>query len=150
MRIRNFAAVPRPRSANVLDLASRRSITVPGGSSEPFDVELDLAIALETGEFALLVASPALLTLGLRPPGAVIIGSADPIRVVRLSVLPAAGPVELPAGAVIARLLLIETTTIDLFDDPMLDDTLEPETLTPYAQMFNPDRQSAYRPPEED
>lgn len=140
MRIRNFANQPRPHLANALDLAPRRSVTVsPDSECRPVPVELDIAVLLESGQVGLLTCLPALLELGLTPAAsAVTITSSDPLQVLRLWVRPGPTPVELVAGRAIARLLLLELPNISLVDDAILDDTLEPQYLTPYAQPIRP------------
>lgn len=137
MRIRNFALHPRPRSALTLELASRRAtLLAPDPSGRPIAVELDLAVALEDGQAAIITASPNLLARGLTPAaGAILVTAPEPLAVLRLWVNPPNTPIELPAGTTIARLLLLEAAAVPLFDDPTLDDLLDPEPPSPFVQF---------------
>lgn len=147
MRIRNFSSTPRPRNAITLDLAPRHALVLqPDTGGSPVPVELDLALLLEKGQAALVVVTPQLLALGLTPAASVmVITPADPVAILRLWVNPPTTPVEIPAGTTIARLLLIEGELMSLVDDPHLDDVLDPEPPSPFAQFADQQGQAPFR-----
>lgn len=139
MHIRSFASTPRPRNALTLDLATRRDVVLrPDPSGRPISVELDLAVSLEIGQTALVIVAPQFLALGLTPAASVmLITPTDPVAVLRLWVNPPSTPVEVAAGTVVARLLFVEGDLISLMEDPRLDDALDPEPPSPFAQFTN-------------
>lgn len=113
-----------------LDLYARRPTSVDAGVPTP--IELDLAVALEHGELAVLTAAPDILALGLRPLlGAQLILSADPVGGLRLWVA-ADRQVEIDADTVLARIAFLAGPEQRFYNDPNLDDVLDPESGRPY------------------
>lgn len=126
MYVRDYAPLdksPRDysRGAAIWPLAVRRDTVVAPGA--PQRVELDLAVKIESALAVQVIARPSLaLEHGLRPTlGVEVRTSADRLAPLSLWVESLSEPVTLPAGTVIADMLLVSIDGQRLVPDPDLD-----------------------------
>lgn len=126
---------PRPHSGLAIPVHLRlHQILSP--ASTPIRLELDLALALEHGEAALLLPTPHLLELGLRPLlGAQLILPEDAVEALSLWVEAPAAELEIAEQEVLAQLLVLSLPAQRFYDDANLDDLLDPQAGDPFLRF---------------
>lgn len=124
LRVRDLSSHRNGQFPNgEIRLGPRKShVFMPTADGSPIRVELDLAVQLDDDQAALIVPSPTLFELGLRPvAGADLITPNRPIRPLFLLLESPREAVALEAGTHLATMAIIGYVTPRYYHDPFLD-----------------------------